>query len=526
MESNQSVNKEPSFWLPLFVLVTGAFAAIMNNSSVNVAIPKLMTIFGVSANEIQWVVTAYMLTSAVVIPITGYLGDRFGNKRVFILSTAVFTIGSILCALSWDNNSLIAFRVLQAIGGGIIMPVSMVIIYKIVPMQKIGLALGVWGMAAVMGPAVGPTLGGYILEHSSWRLLFLINVPVCVIGIFLSIQLLKETPVRPNIKFDYWGFFFATVGCFTLLLALSQGSKEGWMSYYIVMLFIISFFSLLLFVISQLNGKDPMLDLRLFKNKTFTLSVIIGGLINIGLFGGIFLVPIFTQNLMGLSAYDTGILLLPSALASGFMMPLSGLLFDKFGAKVISFVGIAITAIGTVKLNYITMDTSTHTIVWIMIVRSIGMGLSMMPLTTVGMNVVAKHLVGRASSLSNVCRQIFASFGIAIMTFIMQNRQAFHAARLSDGASYTSPVASSITGQLQGLLVASGASTDAATSGAIGIIYGLVQKLAMVLAINDTFLISSFFLFAALPMVFFLQGKDHAKKKPAPEENPVPEAVK
>lgn len=526
MESNQSVNKEPSFWLPLFVLVTGAFAAILNNSSINIAIPKLMTIFGVSANEIQWVVTAYMLTSAVVIPITGFLGDRFGNKRVFILSTAVFTLGSVLCAFSWSNNSLIAFRVLQAIGGGIIMPVSMVMIYRIVPRQKIGLALGVWGMAAVMGPAVGPTLGGYILEHFNWRLLFLINVPVCILGIILSIQLLKETPVRTDIKFDFWGFLFATVGCFSLLLALSQGSKEGWTSYYITMLFTISFFFLLLFVLTEISHKDPMLDLSLFKNQTFTISVIAGGLINIGLFGGVFLTPLFTQNLMGMSAYDTGILLFPSALASGLMMPISGILFDKFGAKVIGFVGIAITAIGTVQLNYISMDTSKHVIVWIMIFRSIGMGLSMMPLTTVGMNVVAKHLVGRASSLSNVCRQIFASFGIAFMTFLMQNRQVFHATRLSDGVSPASPVVSSITGQLQGLLVASGASSDVATSGAISLIYGMIQKEAMVLAINDTFLISSFFLFAALPMVFFLHDKGKSKKKPAPEENPVPEAVK
>ncbi|GAB6181378.1 DHA2 family efflux MFS transporter permease subunit [Desulfotomaculum defluvii] len=511
MDANQSVNKEPSFWLPLFVLVTGAFAAILNNSSINVAIPKLMTIFGVSANEIQWVITAYMLSSAVVIPITGYLGDRFGNKRVFILSTVLFTFGSVLCALSWSNSSLIAFRVLQGIGGGIIMPVSMAIIYRIVPIQKIGLALGVWGMAAVMGPAVGPTLGGYILEHFNWRLLFIINVPVCILGIFFSIHLLKETPVRTDSKFDYWGFLYASVGCFSLLLALSQGSKEGWTSYYIVMLFIISFFSLLLFVMTELYNNDPMLDLRLFKNRTFTFSVIIGGLINIGLFGGVFLTPLFTQNLMGLTAYETGILLFPSALVSGLMMPLSGVLFDKFGAKMIGFVGIAITAIGTIQLNYISMDTSKQTIAMLMVIRSIGMGLSMMPLTTVGMNVVAKHLVGRASSLGNVCRQIFASFGLAFMTFYMQHRQTFHVARLSDSVSYDSPVASYFTGQFQGMLVASGASTDAASSGAIGLIYGMVQKHAMVFAINDTFLISSFFLIAALPMIFFLQGKKNKK---------------
>lgn len=506
-----------SFWLPLFVIVTGAFAAILSSSSVNVAIPKLMAIFGVSSSEVQWVLTGYMLSSAIVIPLSGYLGDRFGNKKVFIYSLAVFTAGSVLCSFAWSNQSLIVFRVLQGLGGGIIMPISMAIIYRIVPLNQIGLALGVWGMSAVMAPAIGPTLGGYILEHFSWRLLFLINIPVGLLGIFLSILLLKETPTKEKTKFDFWGFFLSTVGCFALLLALSEGSKEGWDSYYIVMLFIISFFSLLLFVMHELSTQEPLLDLRLLKNSTFALSVFVGGLINIGLFGGVFLTPLFTQNLMGMSAYDTGLLLLPASLISGIMMPISGALFDRFGAKVISIVGLTILAVSTWELKYLTADTSTLELMVILSIRSVGMGLAMMPISTAGMNVVAKPLVGQASALSNVIRQIFASFGIAVLSTIMQNRQIFHAARLSDGISSGTPGVDLGLAQLKGALVSAGLSVDTATSTALSYIWGIIQKQALVLAIDDTFLVSAIFIFIAIPPIFFLKEKRFNNKAASQE---------
>jgi EmrB/QacA subfamily drug resistance transporter len=196
VKSENIEGKNGSFWLPLFVIVLGAFAAILNNSSINVAIPKLMAIFGVATDDIQWVLTAYMLTSALVIPSTGYLGDKYGNKKVFITALSIFTLGSVLCSLSWSCNYLIAFRVLQGIGGGAIMPVSMAIIYRLVPPQKIGMALGIWGMAAVMAPAIGPTFGGYLIDHFNWRLIFLINCPVGIMGIVLSALLLEETPTR------------------------------------------------------------------------------------------------------------------------------------------------------------------------------------------------------------------------------------------------------------------------------------------------------------------------------------------
>lgn len=511
----QEPAKESSFWLPLFVVVIGAFAAILNNSSINVALPKIMAIFGVSAEDAQWILTAYMLTSGVVIPVTGYLGDRLGNKRVYLISTAVFTVGSVLCSLAWDNNSMVAARVVQGIGGGAMMPVSMAIVYRIVPREKIGLALGVWGMAAVCGPAIGPTLGGYVVDHFNWRFLFTINIPAGVAGLFLAHILLPESPLRQNLKFDLWGFISSTVGCFTLLLALSEGTKEGWNSYYIVALFTVSFFALLLFVLVELIQEQPMLDLRLFKNGVFSISVFVGSLITVGLFGGVFLIPLFTQNLMMLTPYETGLLLMPAALVTALMMPVSGFLFDRFGAKLLAIIGLSITGWGTWELHHLNLTTSNSSIIFYTAFRSLGMGLAMMPITTAGMNTVPVNQVGRASALNNVIRQVAGSFGIASLTAVMQNRQAFHYARLSEGVSVDS-VATSLMAQLQGYLSYAGAGTGA-KSAMMAVVSSLVARESLVKAIDDTFIVAALFIFIAIPLAFFLHKPKKRATSPATE---------
>jgi EmrB/QacA subfamily drug resistance transporter len=501
LEQQEASNKD-SFWLPLLVVVIGAFAAILNNSSINVALPKMMAIFGVSADDAEWILTAYMLTSGVVIPVTGYLGDRLGTKRVYLICTAVFTLGSVLCGLAWNNSSMVAARVVQGIGGGAMMPVSMAIVYRIVPREKIGLALGVWGMAAVCGPAVGPTLGGYIVDHLNWRFLFTMNIPVGLTGLFLTHLLIPEGPLRKNLNFDLWGFISSTVGCFALLLALSEGTNEGWSSYYIVALFTVSFFALLLFVIVELNQDQPMLDLRLFKSAVFSISVVAGSLITVGLYGGVFLIPLFTQNLLLMTPYETGLLLMPAAFVTAMMMPVSGFLFDRFGAKVLAVAGLTLTAWGTMEFHNLSLNTSNHSITIIAALRSLGMGLAMMPITTAGMNTVPVNQVGRASALNNVSRQVAGSFGIATLTAVMQNRQVFHAARLSEGVSVDS-AAVNLMAQLQGYLSYAGAGT-AAKSAMLAVLSGLVARESLVRAIDDTFIVAALFIFLAIPLVFFL----------------------
>ncbi|MGE5403526.1 MAG: DHA2 family efflux MFS transporter permease subunit, partial [Candidatus Saccharibacteria bacterium] len=311
-------------WSILIVIIIGTFMAILDSSIVNVALPKMMVIFNVSTDDIQWILTAYMLTLGVVMPLSGYLGDTYGYKRVYMIALGLFIAGSFLCGLAWNVNSMIAARIVQALGGGIMQPLGMAIIYQSFPRSKIGMVLGFWGIASMAAPAIGPTLGGYLVDYVNWRLIFFINIPIGIINFFLAGMILRETPLIKGKHLDYIGVFTSVIGLFCLLLALSEGTKEGWTSPYIVSLFAVSAVTLVWFVFNELTHPEPILDLRVFKNVIFTISIIIGSFLAIGMFGAIFLLPLLLQNVFGQTAMKTGLIMVPGAIASGLMMPISG----------------------------------------------------------------------------------------------------------------------------------------------------------------------------------------------------------
>jgi EmrB/QacA subfamily drug resistance transporter len=492
-------------WPALFILIAGGFMAILDSSIVNVAVPKLMAIFGVGADSIQWVMTAYLLVSGVVIPVTGYLGDRFGYKRLYIYTLAAFTAGSALCALAWSNNSLVAFRVVQAAGGGMMIPVSMAMIFRIVPREKMGTALGVWGITAMLAPAVGPTAGGYLVDNFSWHTIFTINIPIGIVVVILAGLILKETEIRHELKFDVPGFVLSGTGCFALLLALSEGQDKGWTSQYIVTLFVCAFFLLLLFVLWELQTPQPMLDVRLLRNPVFAASQATTAILTIGLFAAIFLIPIYAQNLMGLTPMQTGLLLMPMALTSGIMMPISGRLFDKFGALPLCVVGMVILITTTYKLHEISLDTSYRWLQGMLVIRAAGMGLMMMPITTAAMNTLPPFLSGPASALNNLVRQISASLGIAFLTWVMLQRQVYHANIMSDTAGLTHPVAPGLIQSVGAQLSASG--IPAGRDGAVALLTLAVQKQSMAIAIGDTFIVGTVIILFAVPLIFMLSKK-------------------
>jgi EmrB/QacA subfamily drug resistance transporter len=497
-------------WLALLVVVFGTFMAILDTSIVNIAIPKMMAVFGVSTEDIKWVLTAYMLTMGTVIPLTGYLGDRFGNKKVYIWALVAFTIGSALCGFAWSNTAMIVARIIQALGGGMIMPVSMAIIYQIIPPEERGTALGVWGIAAMAAPAIGPTISGYIVEHLDWRLIFTINIPVGIVGVILAAILLDELPKRPVKSFDYLGFITAATGLGCILYVLGEGTSIDWSDFKNVFLMLTGFFCLVLFVVNELTHEDPLLDLRILKIWTFSLSIMISSTITVALFGGIFLLPLFLQNLQGLTAMQTGMMMFPSALMTAFTMPIGGKLFDKFGAKPVVIPGLILLTFSTYALSKITMDTSSSVIVGITMLRGLGMGLSMMPASTAGMNAVPPYLVSRASALSNVIRQVAGSLGITVLTTIMQNYQSEYYYRLSEQINWFNPNSLQVLAMLKGLMVQYGLSAVESQGTSIGIMYGIVQKQAALLAINDTFFVTTGIAFGTIFLAMLF-----GRKKPA-----------
>ncbi|OXM83502.1 MFS transporter [Paenibacillus rigui] len=498
------------------------FVSVLSSSLANVALPKLATVFGVPTTTIQWVSTGFMLASAVVIPMSGFLVGRFGSKRLLLLSVIGFTIGSLLCGFAWNDSSLIAFRIFQGLAGGFIMPVGMAVMYTIVPREQIGSAMGVWGVAAMVAPALGPTLGGYIVEYFSWRLLFFVNVPIGVLAAILCFALLKESPTNKNLKFDIPGAILSIVFFGSLLLALSKGQTEGWGSLFIVTLFYIAGTSFALLLWVELTKKGPLLDLSLFKNVRFSSSTLISGLLMMAMMGGTYLMPIYLQNAQGMTALDSGILLLPQSVAMALMMPLSGKLAQKFGLVPLALIGLSVLGVTTYELHRLAGDTSHLWINVLLTIRGTAIGMCMMPITSSGLASIPKQHINDASPLSNVFRQVMSTMGIAILTSIMSSRQTFHYTRIAENVPSTSEPATQLISQLTGLLAQGGVDTATATGSATSTIAGLMAKEALVRGIADTFFVSSIPAFICIPLMFLLMEKKKPKEQPVEQAKPAP----
>ncbi len=501
-------------WMALAVIVIGTFMVILDSSIVNVAIPKMMSVFGISVSESKWIITSYSLTMGAMIPLTGYMGHRFGNKNVYLGSMLAFTVGSFLCGFAWNNEAMIGARILQAIGGGMMSPVSMAIIYDIFPREKRGMALGFWGIAAMAAPPIGPTLGGYIIEALNWRMIFYINIPIGILGFLLSWIILRPSPAKRDWPFDPIGFITVTIGMVSCLYVLGEGSNIDWSDISNILLLVLGASSLVMFVINELHHPHPMLDIRVLKYYPFTMSILISSVLNMALFGFVFIMPLFLQSLRGLTAMETGMLMLPSALATGIMMPLSGKLYDMFGAKRVILPGMVLLIWSTWLLSKITPETSLTYIMWLMVLRGLAMGIGMMPITTEGMNAVPQAKVGEASALSNAVRQISASLSITILTTLMSNFQIERYARLAEEVNpFNIPMAGAVS-QLQGLFVSAGGNPAAA----YGYVAGLIQQQAFADSIRFTLVISTFIAMLTIPLTLMMK---HTEKPDAPDSEVV-----
>ncbi|MHB8127064.1 MAG: DHA2 family efflux MFS transporter permease subunit, partial [Desulfitobacteriaceae bacterium] len=441
-------------WSALFVVVIGTFMVMLDSSIVNIAIPKMMNVFGSDLEAVKWILNGYTLAMGAVIPITGFLSDTFGIKKQFIFALGIFTIGSFLCGFAWSTNVMVLFRVIQAIGGGAIMPVGMSYIMQIFSVNERGKALGFWGIASMSAPAIGPTLGGYIIQYMDWRFIFYVNVPIGIFGIIFASILLKETPLKPyKGNFDFIGFFSSVFGIVSLLYVLGEGSSIDWGNAKFPLILAFGCFSLLIFIVNELMHPDPLLELRVFKIYDFTLAQFISGITMLALMGGLYVLPLFLQNFRGYTAMETGMLLFPAAIAAGLMMPISGALFDKFGAKVVTVPGLIILAAASYQMSQFNMDTSTTTITLISTLRGIGIGFAMMPVNTAAMNAVPRQLFGKATALSTTVRSIMQALAVTFMTTIISNMSNYNYARLTEQITPYNHTSNYILKALQGVFI-------------------------------------------------------------------------
>jgi EmrB/QacA subfamily drug resistance transporter len=462
------------FWPIMIAIFFGSFVSILSMSTMNIAIPILTDHFHSNLNAIQWTITGFMLASGTIAPITGYLGERFSYKRLYMFALIGFTLMSGLCALAWDAPSLIAFRILQGAFCGLILPATMTIIYQVIPRDKQPLAISLWSVSAMMAPAIGPTLSGWLLQNWSWHWLFIMNIPIGWVAIVFVARLSPYYRLAVPKSFDFPGLLTVVVSSLSLLVAFSEGHAWGWSSGRIISLFVIGGIVLALFIWRELTVETPLLNIRVFQNGRYTLTLIISSIITISLYSGTFLTPIFLQNIQHVTPLDTGLILLPASLAMALSMPIVGKLYSVIGPRLLMVCGITLIAVGTLALSWLSINVShTYIVLW-MIVRNLGIGMATMPSSNAGMEQIPRQLSGHASSISNWVRNVFGSFAIALFTSLLATHSASHASDF---------VASGVTDKLK------------------------IQMLSFTMSVNDVYLLATFIVLAALPLSLWIRKK-------------------
>jgi EmrB/QacA subfamily drug resistance transporter len=396
------------------VLIVGMFMSVLDTSIVNVAIPKMQTALSASPDDIEWVVTGYTLVLGMVVPLSGWLGLRLGLTRLYVISMVGFALGSGLCGLAWNLDSMIAFRVLQAIPGGVLPVATMTLLFQIVPPARIGTAMGMYGLGVVVAPAIGPTLGGALVEYVDWRLIFIINVPIGILGTIAAVMIFPQIKPTKWPRLDLLGFITIAYAMFALLLAFSEGEDWGWTGYRVLGLFVTAALSLGLFVIIENEVDNPLVNLAVFRSFPFCLSLVLLSITITGLFSGLYFLPQFLQVVQGLQELDSGLVMLPAALVMVVLMPVAGRIFDLIGPRYPVMIGLAILAYGSYLMAGITVDTPRGDIEMWLAIRNVGIGLGMMPIMTAGVSSLPGALTSAGSSVNNVMQRVSSSVAVAV----------------------------------------------------------------------------------------------------------------
>lgn len=410
----------------LFILILGAFITILNQTLMTVALPGLMHDFDVSASTAQWLTTGYMLVNGVLIPITAYLMQRFTTRELFQTAMLLFLAGTAVCGFASSFDLLLIGRLIQAAGAGIMMPLLMTVILKLFPPEKRGAAMGMVGVALIFAPAIGPTITGYVLEHFTWRVLFYGILPLAVIVIVLAAIFLKNVAERTYPKLDKWGIILSTIGFGTLLYGFSSAGNKGWDDAEVLVSIGIGVIALVAFVWRQLVIPEPLLDMRAFRYSMFSLTTVINVGITMVMYADMMLLPLYLQNARGYTPLESGLLMLPGAALMAVMMPLAGKLFDRFGARWLSVVGLAITIGTTLGFVDLTDSTSYTYLVLLSTGRRLGMALFMMPLQTAGLNQLPSRLNAHGTAISNTSRQVAGAVGTSLLVTVMTSRTKSH----------------------------------------------------------------------------------------------------
>lgn len=495
------------WWISL-ALSLGTLAVALNATSLNVAIPTMMASFGASLDKIQWVLTAYTITQTVLIPSVGWLGSRIGDRNLFLLSTALFTGGSLLCSISWNTESLIVARILQAIGAGPMTGVAMSLMYEAFPPHERGLAMGLFMAGWSIGPFFGPLLGGYLTEHVHWRAIFYLNIPVGILTIAAGYLILPQrgTKERPA-RFDLLGFLTLAGGVVALLLALTQGQELGWGNQLIVTLFGLSLTLLSFFVVVELRSKSPFIELRHFRSFNFSLANLIMFFRVAGFRGANFLISLFLQRGLNYTPFQAGIFLLPGAIITGVVSPLAGIVADRLNPRVPLIAGLLILVFALYGLSTVTLWTTMATIFLLISLKSAGQSFMNAPLNTVALSAVPEGRARMASGIIGMIRGLGDAFGIATLSFLLQRYTFLNLASLVpvDGLGLSATVRDGTLSQIRSLLVRAGERSGGLQDKSMSLLGHSLLDEAANRAYQDLFLLIGCMYGALILLVFLLR---------------------
>lgn len=493
-------------WQAAIVCAIGLFMAVLDNTIVNVALPQMQAAFHTNQTTITWVVTGYFLAQAAVIPITGYLSDLIGTKSVFLAALAIFTLGSGLCAFAPTEQALIAFRVFQGIGGGALFPIAFAIVFRVFPPAERGPASAVIGVPVLLAPAFGPTIGGYLTTTFDWNAIFTVNLPVGVVALILGFVVLRgrrsertemgaEAPRRGH--FDALGLALAMAGFTAFVYGITEAGTYGWndtifnrfslggltLEMSVLRYLIVGGVILVAFVINELLVSDPVMDLRLFANYTFTMANVLMWGLAAFLFGSLILLPFFFEQVRGQSALSTGEILISQGLAAAVATVFAGRLYNRIGPRVMATVGFALITAGTYGLTQFSVNTSGADLQFWLVLRGLGLGLTNIPLQTLAVSVVSNRAMARASSLVNVTRQVTGAVGIAAITTYLTQQVTSHV------ASATASFQAGPAAQVQAACVAKLGQSPAVAACVQQAAKQYVFQHAFVFGLNDAFVV-------------------------------------
>ncbi|NHC41190.1 DHA2 family efflux MFS transporter permease subunit [Bacillus sp. MM2020_1] len=499
----KKTNKPP--YGVLAVLIIGAFIAFLNNTLLNIALPSIMTDLKIDPSTGQWLITGFMLVNGILIPLSAFLIQKFSVRQLFLAAMLLFTLGTVLAGFAHAFPLLLSGRMIQASGSAIMMPLLMNVMLTSFPVEKRGVAMGVFGLVLMFAPAIGPTLSGWIIEHYDWRMLFHFVTPIAILVVLLGFFLLKDKKDKVDIRLDFLSVVLSSIGFGGILYGFSSAGKDGWDSPQVYGTLAVGIISLVTFILRQLSQERPLLNFRIYKYPMFALSSAISMVVTMAMFSGMLLLPIYVQNIRGISPMDAGLLLLPGAILMAIMMPVTGKLFDKFGGRALAIIGLAITVITSYLFSKLTLETTYTHLIILYTIRMFGMSMVNMPVTTNGLNQLPARFYPHGTAMNNTMSQVSGAIGTALLVTVMTTRAKTHAAELIEAAKKVVPNPSvKITEAMQLKMQHD------------------IQMKAMLEGINDAFFVSVFIAGLALVLALFIkrakQAEDPGEVKPSAQK--------